>query len=609
MKKFLSFLIFAFFVFPIFAELNNSPMHIENPKFGKDSRYQIIYDKNIPGQEKPQEKNDSYKRTFSETEISDCKSTSVKDFLETKGFLIMTSGGEGSMSELSYKGYAGFCIKVYVDGIYSNDPTTGMFNWNSIDVSCISEITIEDIPSFGETEFAGCIVRITTNSNKKKILVDISGAGYQKSPCDTFFAKMIFSSGTEKFNYTLSTAFTDAKNQFERDMWFGTNKDNFSRESNSVFSWASNFSENLSLNGSNTFFYNKTKAFGSGPNPDYGIEEDINTRNSVNALYENSILKSKTSVFFNFGNIKYANDLSINDIDYTSFCKTGLSQTVFWLCDFYGSINYEWLPLNQNANRLVISTGASKKFSVGSAELVPEVSGLFWFSKNFSGAVLPRFTFSFKGLTLSAFRELTLPTFNQLYWPDVPFAKGNPDLKPESGWSFFAGFKKNDFPLWAQYKFSYYGNKIRWSSVSGQLRSENTSDAIYNIVTIGFNKDFFEKILSVSLDGTFTAAQLCSTGKQIMWVPRWQAHAGITLRWWKIIFTADYIFTSRRFTSNENNSFYPASHLINLALTMNLSGRFSVYFKVNNLLDSRIIYHDSYYLPSRKIILGVNFRA
>ena len=89
-------------------------------------------------------------------------STNLSDFLTSQGHTVMNTGGTGSMSNVSIKGYAGFCIKVYIDGVLANNPATGEFDWNQISLDSISSIEIQDFPVENQMQFAGSVVKITT---------------------------------------------------------------------------------------------------------------------------------------------------------------------------------------------------------------------------------------------------------------------------------------------------------------------------------------------------------------------------------------------------------------------------------------------------------------
>lgn len=607
------------FSFLLYAEAMNVKTHIENPSYGSSSRFQVIQNDDTAEQKKEQEdlvqqeysvqnktqKEEAHKRIFDSQKISEAKSLSVQEFLESKGFLVMTSGGAGSASQLSYKGYTSFCIKVYVDGILANNSTAGEFDWNSIDINTIEKIEIEDTPALSDTEFAGCIVRITTKNFQDKLIIDTGVSSYQKNLFDTWYAKAFYAKSFEKFKFNLGTSLFSAENEFEKPSNLGTNLDNFSRQGNAHFGWNVRLSDNTSLSGKNSFNYNNLKTYNSGSSLNNGIETDISTFNNVKFSYQSLTVKSDTDFLFNFANVEYINSRLTSNIDNTGFFKTGISENIKWLCDFTAAINFEWLSYNPSSNRITANLGAGKKFQIGKFSIEPQLATLIWFNQNFGIRLLPRLTMSFEGLSLSFFRECTLPTFNQLYWPKTSYASGNPTLNSEDGWSAFLGFKRDDFPLWAQYKFSYYGNKICWTSQNGKLIPANSADGIYNVVTLGIEQNFFDSILKVSLDATYTSARLCSTFKQIMWVPEWQAHAGICINVWRIIFNADYSFTGRRWASNENVFFYPEFHLLDITLTARCTDSVQAYLKVNNLLDQKIAWHDSYYIPSRKFTIGI----
>lgn len=601
------------FSFLLYAETRNVKTHIENPSYGNSSRFQVIQNDDTGEQKKEQEEpvqnkiqnEEAHKRVFDSQKINESKSLSVQEFLESKGFLVMTSGGAGSASQLSYKGYTSFCIKVYVDGILANNSTAGEFDWNSIDINTIEKIEIEDTPALSDTEFAGCIVRITTKNFQDKLIIDTGVSSYQKNLFDTWYAKAFYAKSFEKFKFNLGTSLLSAENEFEKPSNLGTNLDNFSRQGNAHFGWNVRLSDNTSLSGKNSFNYNNLKTYNSGSSLNNGIETDISTFNNVKFSYQSLTVKSDTDFLFNFANVEYINSRLTSNIDNTGFFKTGISENIKWLCDFTAAINFEWLSYNPSSNRITANLGAGKKFQIGKFSIEPQLATLIWFNQNFGIRLLPRLTMSFEGLSLSFFRECTLPTFNQLYWPKTSYASGNPTLNSEDGWSAFLGFKRDDFPLWAQYKFSYYGNKICWTSQNGKLIPANSADGIYNVVTLGIEQNFFDSILKVSLDATYTSARLCSTFKQIMWVPEWQAHAGICINVWRIIFNADYSFTGRRWASNENVFFYPEFHLLDITLTARCTDSVQAYLKVNNLLDQKIAWHDSYYIPSRKFTIGI----
>lgn len=637
LKIFFSVMIFFLCYQNLFSETEST--RIENPLFGPTTAYKIIKDENVESnldriEEKDrnaQKKNPQYQkaghqvnasvRQITHSQIEERNPENIQDLLTSDGLFVMTSGGTGSMSNLSYKGYAGFCIKVYIDGILSNNSTTGEFDWNSININSIETIEVEDVPSLSETEFAGCVIRITTRNGGEKIYADFSTASYKKSLCDNLIAHVNYSKEFSKFNFNIGANVISASNQFERPEDIGTELYNSSHQGNFNFGWNAKLSENLKLYGSNMFAYNKLKA-DRNSDLNTGIEEDIATRNNINLSYT-SKLKSETSLYYNFSNVRYVNNYLTDNIDNTTFSKISLTENISWLFDITAGCEYEFQPGLSGASRAIEKIGAGKKFEIDFKNrsetsgdknelyskfiIEPQLIVLFWQSEKNGAEFLPRLTLSWQGITLAAYREFILPTFNHLYWPDTSYACGNPELKPESGWSGFAGFRRNDFPIWAQYKISYYGNKICWGY--GGLKSipQNNGDAFYNVVTIGSTVSIFNDVLSLTADATWTSAKIAGTERQIMWVPEWQFHAGISVNVWRIILKSDYCFTGKRFQTNENISFYPAIHLLSASVTFSINENFKIYVKGDNLLDCRVPFYDNYYLPSRKVTVGVKF--
>ncbi len=564
-------------------------------------------EENNPEYQKTMHYENASVKKYTALQINQKNPQNIQDFLTSEGFFLMTTGGTGSQSTLSYKGFTSFCIKVYIDGILCNNSSTGEFDWNSLDIHSIEAIEIEDIPSVSETEFAGCIIKITTKNGGNSLHSTFTVSGYQKNPFDTWNSTLNYNQQFNKFNYNLGLNILSAQNEFEKEASKGTNKYNYSRQGNISFGWNYILNDYAKIYGSNMFFYNNLKADFS-PNLNNGIEEDTYTRNSLNYAYKNNNFKSDTSLFYNFSNVKYVNNYQTNNIDNTNCHKISLTENASWLFDLSAGFDAEF-QLNKNEGyRFSERFGFSKKFDVKSFSFEPQLIAFMWQSQTSNFAILPRISASYKGFTAGAFREFILPTFNQLFWPDTTYASGNPDLQPEQGWSAFAGYKNDFFPLWIQYKFSYYENKIRWGNTNGKLYPVNNGKGIYNVITIGFAKSFFDGILSVNFDGTYNGAKLLNTHKQIMWVPEWQSHAGICVKLGIFMFDADYSFIGKRFTSNENIDFYPAIHLVDVGATVNCSQEIQAFCKVNNLLDQRVVYHDFYYIPSRKISIGVKIQ-
>ena len=599
---------------------------------------------------------DSKQRVFTRSTIEKTNANSVGDFLRQKGFLVMSSGGDGSKQELSFKGFTAFCIKVYVDGIYANNPATGEFDWNSIDLDSIESIEVSESPKLGNSEFAGCVVYITT---KKGDAGDDETAGAKSADTGRLSTHTAFSSYETKFfdSAYQSVRYTDSVDSFKYDI-FGSlayydnfykkgnkglvNAFNAAKDANVNFNWSAVINKNISMTGSDIFSYNNLKVQNSGQTLTSGIETDYMTQNAVNLDLKYDKIEFMTNLSYFYGQVDYLEKYDI--IDYKDSDITKTNTQVVSLAE---TMTYEWIDaflgykeshaFYANADRHEISFGVGKKYEIDWFSVEPIVNFLVYGVSDSESETtarqtswhfdyLPSLTLGLGDFFVSGYRLVTLPTFNQLYWPDTSYARGNPDLKPETGWAASVGYKSMTFPLFVRFTYCYYENKIRWGSdENGVLMPLNTTNADFYTGTIGYEQEVWKKksgdegyngknaSLVLVADFTVNEARLRETCKQIMWVPEYQAHAAVNFNFGGFEFSTDYAFTSKRYTSNDNVTSYPALHLWNASVGYDFAsgkkGKVLLYAKVTNLLDQKIEYHDGYYIPSRKWTLGMKFKG
>ncbi|MBW6458441.1 MAG: TonB-dependent receptor, partial [FCB group bacterium] len=104
-----------------------------------------------------------------------------------------------------------------------------------------------------------------------------------------------------------------------------------------------------------------------------------------------------------------------------------------------------------------------------SDQLTPKIGFLLKTGKDFSLDLMANTGLSYRA-----------PTFNDLYWPADAYTSGNPDLDPEYGFDWDAGFRFafKDIMIESMYFRNRYRNLIAWTPVEGIWRPENISDAL-----------------------------------------------------------------------------------------------------------------------------------
>jgi hypothetical protein len=617
-------------------------------------------------------------RHFDQDDIAASNATSLADFLGQNNCLVLASGGTGSQTNISIGGYAGACIKVYVDGVLANNPNTGEFDWNSLALDSISSITIHDTPTLGQEEFAGTTISISTKSfSARKFSTSFSSTSYETNAFDTNqygFQLQDVVAGTA---VKLALGGTTAANRY-RLINGETQSDNGYQAASGLVGW-NRFMGSHIIGGSHNLSYNRLQlpaGFSAA-----GVQTNLSTAHRIFTEIQDSVGRTKMQFNYQLDTLAYSQDTENSQDTDNKFHNLALQLDYFiprrnW--DEGKSTLQNILATSQMEFSLkggtILSEFSAKDVGIVSPSrysLYPSLSFVFgsqktvqiqpmagylftWdslegtkqqatvFHHNFNGAVTA--TAGYWSLIFST--QNTLPTFNQLYWnyaglmtaldnanagSTEPSANGgqlvehgNPQLKPESGYSLrlkFASAVDQDVeqqsrffklvPITASLGFSYYQDKIRW--VSGNykdlsystLHTENAGDAYYFDATLSSQNSY--KVgahwqlgykLNLAVTRTFLLNQEYY-GKQIMWVPLVLANLGLKTGYKNLTLQLNYDFTSKRYTSNYNTTYYSPIHLLSCGVTWQYSENLLFTVEGSNLLDQKYLYHDNYSGPSR----------
>ena len=101
------------------------------------------------------------------------------------------------------------------------------------------------------------------------------------------------------------------------------------------------------------------------------------------------------------------------------------------------------------------------------------------------------------------------PTFNDIYWPEDSFSRGNPDLRPESGRDWDAGvrLKVEGLKVDVVYFDQHYEDLILWQDHAGLWWPENVSEARIRGVENSLNWDIIPDHLDLYAQYTFMDAR------------------------------------------------------------------------------------------------------
>ncbi len=220
-------------------------------------------------------------------------------------------------------------------------------------------------------------------------------------------------------------------------------------------------------------------------------------------------------------------------------------------------------------------------------------------------------------------KNYRLPSFNDLYWQDA-YAKGNPDLKSETGFSKEAGFIFDKKIKTGEFYFTLtaYDNNI--SNLIILIPEENVYSPknIRKVQARGLEtgikysysgkKYFFEFSTFASYTKSTNKETVSEelTGKQLVYIPVYKIGSLMKFRYktYGIIFTKP--FTGKRFYTADNNKNLPAFTLGNITTSKDF--KFSTYkikmaFSINNIWNTTYQLTEWYPMPGINFNINISF--
>jgi len=208
-------------------------------------------------------------------------------------------------------------------------------------------------------------------------------------------------------------------------------------------------------------------------------------------------------------------------------------------------------------------------------------------------------------------RSYRAPSFNDLYWPADFFSKGNPDLEPETGYSYDAGFvlRKSD-AINTQFESTYFNNRIenliQWAADTYYIWSpQNIGRAriqgIENRVSLALPNN------RISFSAAYTLMEATDeTGpisQQLIYRPENKIDLSFGIKWFGVFLGIEYQWVDSRYGDTVNTIQLDSYSLLHSKLTKEIS--FDHYtielaLQARNLLDESIVIVDGYPSPGRE---------
>jgi len=214
------------------------------------------------------------------------------------------------------------------------------------------------------------------------------------------------------------------------------------------------------------------------------------------------------------------------------------------------------------------------------------------------------------------------PSFNDLYWPEDAWTKGNPALKPESGLDGDVGIRLqypvlNGLYLESTYFTSNMRDLIIWQETYGLWTPENVQKSKIQGVENNLVLNLLRKLVSISGNYTYLRAinqsdERVLKGKVLIYRPRHSVHLSAMIHMGMLTAQYQYNYTSLRFVKPANTVWldpYSYSDLVLAVkprvgpLGVNLS------LQIKNVFDEEYQTVQHHPVPGRefRLNLGLNF--
>lgn len=532
---------------------------------------------------------------------------------------ISNYGGPGASSNVRMRGSTAAQVLVMVDGRPINSPRDGEADLSAIPMDNIEKIEVLHGPAssvYGSQAMGGIVNIITRNPPKDKQKIE---AFTSFGTFETYIERLFYGAKAGKFGCAVS-------GQYESSQGSRANSAFNQRGFNAKFDYKLTRANNLNLNCG----FNKSNLGTPGPvtGPDSDDKQSW-LKNFLDLTWKfnpDTDTGLSARVYNNYDKLQFFENTagSIFDTAGTIDTQTTTSrgyqlqaEKTLWE-NFRIAAGFDYTGNFNNS-----TTTAKHKYIVragyleGKASLFDKLSVNLGVRQddysNFGSQIDPSCSIVYSinddnRIHALASRSFRAPTFNDLYWPDQGWAKGNPELTPEKGMTYELGMDtriKKDFLLSLTYYNNSFKDLINWVDQSGVWQPVNVNSALINGLELG-TKTFLPCNLELGLNYTYLMARDKDTHKYLVYQPRNKVDLTIAYKntkGLKINFKGQY--TDKRFTNADNTSYVKKFFVFGANLSQEIGEHFTFYTSIDNIFNRKYQVMQGYPMPGFSITGGI----
>jgi vitamin B12 transporter len=589
------------------------------------------------------------------------KQSGVKDLsdilIRQAGIYVHDNGPFGAQKSISIRGSESAQVVVLLNGIRLNDSRQGGTNLANIPVDSIERIEIVrggTSALYGSDAVGGVVNIITKKEADNKLVLRVENGSYipQKAVkvyegpveeeeaaqisdlFDTQIVSMQFSRKVNNVNVVTAGSFTRANNAFIwEDTAYGKRKRiNADFIGGDIYTGVMFPLQNGQLDMAGTFVYNDLGAPGETDPASPYFSTDANQQNTsmiahiryTTAEFFSEYLSCDTKVFYKYSGLDFEDPptpMSSHTLNTVGLdVVQELSAFNFFSLIYGTNILYDTVDSTEVKKKDRFSGGFFletplyffPRFTITPA-LRYDIYSDFPNSLNFklSGVYNLSSSTSLKASVAKSYRA---PTFNDLYWPEDLWSKGNPDLDPETGYSLEIGLStirdKLQFDI---YGFARYMiNNIAWASDT-KWTPTNIGSSFYPGFELNGDLNFLNNfwlnanytfIYSYLLKGT-SGRYTLSDDIRVRYTPVHSLTAGVEYRDGVNLARLEGEFVGKQYEDEANTKVIDSYFVLNAHFKRVLTNKLSLLLSVDNILNN---YYESVYdyiMPSLFIRTGI----
>ncbi|MCQ2597472.1 MAG: hypothetical protein MJ181_06430 [Treponema sp.] len=587
---------------------------------------------------------------ISEEELE--KFSSTEEALESVGISFKESN-----KELTFHGFWNSSIKIYINDVLMNDPNTGKFDFSGLEISSIRSIRVNPVSTDGSVSvYIDTFYADYTRAH-------YSVGGYSKSffsfhdlsPNDAWRLHgsvnypFVFKDGSSLILQENLSAGYDANHygfHSTKASYEPTFKDSYEQWQNRYAGW-----ERELLNNSFSAVYSSADLPGAtfgfsnllswnnqncgregGVYYHYEKQEDIISVFAFPVFIPSKEFRLKIIPSYKISNLDYKKDAYASKVHNKTFVQSfSVSEecSLYKFFEFNSRWNYDFCDSNK-----LVSWYFEPVASVGfhGFDFVFKFPiSLFWNGSEIQNRNYPSFDFLYFAeirknicfqddrnfsLFFNSSRNVTNPVFEQLYYSGGGGA-GNPELKTESAFSFYAGTEyKGKIDLSLKPFFIFYNEKIGWNQTSSDYWTPENIGSSYNYgFDFSFDSDSLFDFFSFKANYTLCHAKLTTNkkvyGNQIMFTPVHSLNmTGEITPNEALKLSLMYKFVSKKYETNDNTSFIPPQYYVDARFDYKIkkgNHETSVYLLWENIFDFKYTEISNYPGPGASLTLGLNY--